>query len=234
MNNKITKYLTGDNPNLYGTIISYNKGWKKENPNFIDHYAFLLYFSHETGRIERFLYNSGNKTNQVFDKFILDNDSNNDEITKFPYTKQNYPKIVRENIIELYKYINNIDQIFEIFHLSQVSFKSLNNGKINKNMFISFLFELLRDYFIYQQSYHYCDMYILRKYTEAKDDNINNPVKLGTGKSIFKNELFQDLLLMNENITSDGLERVCKSITEFYSKIYIEYNNENNIFFKYT
>jgi hypothetical protein len=94
-------------------------------------------------------------------------------------------------------------------------------------MFISFLFELLRDYFIYQQSYHYCDMHILRKYTEAKDNNINNPVKLGTGKSIFKNELFQDLLLMNENITSDGLERVCKSITEFYSKIYIEYNNEN-------
>lgn len=35
----------------------------------IDHYSFLLYFSHETGRIERFLYNSGAK--QEMDKPTL-------------------------------------------------------------------------------------------------------------------------------------------------------------------
>lgn len=29
MNNKITKYLTADNPNLYGTIIGFKRGWRK-------------------------------------------------------------------------------------------------------------------------------------------------------------------------------------------------------------
>jgi hypothetical protein len=228
MNNKINKYLIGNNPNLYGSIISFNKGWRENRPDFIDHYAFLLYFSHETGRIERFLYNSGNKNNQVFDKFNLANKENND-ITKFPYTKKNNPKQVQESIIELNKYINNIDGILSFFHLNRISFKALNNGKINKNMFISFLFELLRDYFIYKQSYDYCDMNILRKYTEAKDDSTNNVIKLGTGKSIFKKELYNDLFLMNNNLTSEGLERVFKSITEFYSITYINYNSNNNL-----
>lgn len=177
MNNKITKYLTGGNPNLYGTIISFNKGWRKKNPDFIDHYAFLLYFSHETGRIERFLYNSGNKNNQIFDNFNLIFKEDDNEISKFPYNKKNNAKIIHENINELSKYINNIDQILEFVILTELTFKSLNNGKFTNSMLLSFLFELLRDYFIYQQSYHYCDMNILRKYTEAKDNITNNTIK---------------------------------------------------------
>ena len=96
-------------------------------------------------------------------------------------------------------------------------------------MFISFLFELLRDYFIYKQSYNYCDMHILRKYTEAKDTITNSNFKLGTGKSIFKKELSKDLTLMNENITYEGIKRVYKSITEFYPIKYINYNSDNKL-----
>ena len=39
----------------------------------MDYYSFLLYFSHETGRIERYLYNAGSKENNkeiyVYDKY---------------------------------------------------------------------------------------------------------------------------------------------------------------------
>jgi len=228
MNNKINKYLTAGNPNLYGSIIAFQKGWRKKNPEFLDYYSFLLYFSHETGRIERFLYNSGSKNNQIFNNnFIISN--NNDKLSQFPYNKQNKPIVVHENFNDLNKFINNIDKILELFPLAQFSFKALNDGKINKNMFISFLFELLRDYFIFKQSYHYCDMHILRKYTEAKDIITNSNIKLGTGKSIFKKELSKDLTLMNENITYDGIERVYKSITEFYPIKYINYNSDNKL-----
>jgi hypothetical protein len=94
-------------------------------------------------------------------------------------------------------------------------------------MFISFLFELLRDYFIYKQSYDYCDMNILRKYTEARDTITNNNIKLGTGKSIFKKELSKDL--MSENINYDGIERVYKSLSEFYAKKYVNYDRNNKL-----
>jgi hypothetical protein len=229
MNNKITKYLTADNPNLYGSIIAFQKGWRKKNPEFIDYYSFLLYFSHETGRIERFLYNSGNKNNQIFNNLIIDHNSNNETISQFPYNKKNKDIEVYENFIDLNKFINDIDKILELFPLSQFSFKALNDGKINKNMFISFLFELLRDYLIYKQSYKYCDMHILRKYTEAKDNITNSNFKLGTGKSIFKKELSNDLILMNENITDEGIERVYKAITPFDTIKYINYNSDNKL-----
>jgi hypothetical protein len=226
MNNKINKYLTSENPNLYGTIISFQKGWRKKNPEFIDYYAFLLYFSHETGRIERFLYNSGTKNNKIFNNSFIDYNKN-EEISNFPYYNNN--KEVYENINDLNKYLINVDKILELLPLSQISFKSLNDGKINKNMFISFLFELIRDYFIYKQSYNYCDMHILRKYTEAKDNITNYNFKLGTGKSIYKKELYNDLVLINENITSEGIKNIEKSITEFYSIKYINYNSEKKL-----
>jgi hypothetical protein len=229
MNNKITKYLTAGNPNLYGSIISFKKGWRKKNPDFVDYYSFLLYFSHETGKIERFLYNSGTKNNQIFNNFIVTYDSNNQNISNFPYNKENNPKEIHENFIDLNKYVNNIDNIIELLPLSSISFKSLNDGKLNKKMFISFLFELVRDYFLYKQSYNYCDMHILRKYTEAKDTITNSNLKLGTGKSIFKNELWNDLILMNENINSEDLEKIYNSISEFYRKKYINYNSENKL-----
>ena len=50
-NTNIQKYLLGDNPNLFGSIIGFKRGWRKNNPDFVDYYAFLLYFSHETGHI---------------------------------------------------------------------------------------------------------------------------------------------------------------------------------------
>jgi hypothetical protein len=79
---KIKNYLLGDNPNLFGTIIGFKRGWRKNKPDFLDYYSFLLYFSHETGRIERYLYNSGSKNNQIFHNFI---DSKYEELTKFPF-----------------------------------------------------------------------------------------------------------------------------------------------------
>lgn len=230
MNNKLNKYLTAGNPNLYGSIISFKKGWRKNNPDFVEYYSFLLYFSHETGRIERFLYNSGSKNNQIFNKqFLIDNNSNNENLNQFPYSSKNKPIVVHENINDLNKFLNNIDKFLELFPIYKFSFKALNDGKINSNMFISFLFELLRDYLIYKQSYTYCDMHILRKYTEAKNNITNTNIKFGTGKSILKKELSNDLTLMNENLSDENIESIFKAITEFYGIKYICYNSDNNL-----
>lgn len=161
--------------------------------------------------------------------FWIENNSNNDNLNQFLYSSKNKPIVVYENINDLNKFLNNIDKFLGLFSISQFSFKALNDGKINSKMFISFLFELIRDYLIYKQSYTYCDMHILRKYTEAKDNITNTNIKFGTGKSIFKKELSNDLTLMNENLTDENIERIYNSITEFYGIKYINYNSDNNL-----
>lgn len=56
---KAVKFLLGNyDRSLKGSILGFKKGWRKYKSDQ-DYFAFLLYFSHETGLIERHLFNLG-------------------------------------------------------------------------------------------------------------------------------------------------------------------------------
>ena len=69
----VRKYLVGDHERLLGTILSFKKFSRVNNP-FSEQYAVLLYYSHETGRIERFIYN---KVKDKDHKIVFVNDKVN-------------------------------------------------------------------------------------------------------------------------------------------------------------
>jgi hypothetical protein len=216
---KTQKYLLGNNPKLYGSIIGFNRGWRKNKPDFLDYYSFLLYFSHETGRIERYFYNSGNKMNDLFN-----NIPENEEYNKFKVNiEQN---IKNKNTLNKFINLDNINIIN--LHLHNISFDNLYDGKLNSNMFNMFIFELIRDYFLYKQSYIICDMKFLRKYTEAKYIVENKLLKLGTGQSIYKNEVINDFSANYTN-SKENFDKFIKifisGLTEFYPTRFINFNN---------
>ena len=70
----IQDYLLGEHKNLFGTILGFKKCWRKNRHNMIEYYSFLLYYSHETGMIERYLYNYGCKDR--IEKYVLLNSYN--------------------------------------------------------------------------------------------------------------------------------------------------------------
>jgi hypothetical protein len=41
-NTNIQKYLLGDNPKLFGSIIGFKRGWRKNNPDFLVRSIFLF------------------------------------------------------------------------------------------------------------------------------------------------------------------------------------------------
>ena len=71
----IIKYLTNNQPNLFCTILGFKKGWRKAKSNE-NYFSFLIYYSHETGRIERYLFNSGSKTPVNPVEYVSNNNPN--------------------------------------------------------------------------------------------------------------------------------------------------------------
>ena len=85
----------------------------------------------------------------------------------------------------------------EAIHIvdNDMSFKSLNNGRVNNKFFNVFLLELFRDYLYYNNSYKTCDMNYLRNHTYPKEikqaTNLNGVTKnvaLGTGRVLYQDE----------------------------------------------
>ena len=218
-------YLLGNNPNLYGSIIGFKRGWRKNKPEFVDYYSFLLYFSHETGRIERYLYNSGCKINSIFFNNVSEKESQ--EYYNFKVAIDQ--KIKSQKLLTKFISLENINIIN--LNLHKISFDNLYDGKLNSKMFNMFIFELLRDYFLFKQSYIICDMKFLRKHTEGK--NIDNKyLKLGTGKFINKRELIQDFSLHFTGCQEDfekSIKCLIFGLTEFYATRFINYNDNNNL-----
>lgn len=173
-NDNVIDYLQGDNKNLYGTILGLKKGWKNNQVVSPDFYAFLLFFDHSTGRIERYLINKGVKQeiefdiiNEVIDPInhqdIIDSE-NNKRIRPIYSTPYNIPK-----------------------HLN---FHILSDGKLNKVFYRVFLFELFRDYFYSHKSYKIPNMDIIRTWTDPTDFNEQDPNKVarGSGEVIIRKD----------------------------------------------
>ena len=68
----VKKYLIGGHDRLFGSIIALTRIKIDGNP-MLEKYSVLLYYSHETGRIERFIYDT-KKQNQ---KIVFVNDKLN-------------------------------------------------------------------------------------------------------------------------------------------------------------
>jgi hypothetical protein len=169
--NKLTlnEYLIGNNENLIGSILGFQRGRRKDSIIRSNHFfSFLLYFDHRTGRIERYLINKGSTQEvNVIDK------------TKDPYLG-----------LEIeHKDNKQIRNIYDDEHLigSDSSFLNLYDGKMSRKFFSIFLLELLRDYLQFHNSYENGNMEELRNWTsplikkQYNDSGELTSLPLGTG-----------------------------------------------------
>lgn len=218
---KIKKYLIGDNDYLYGTIIGNKKGWRK-NRSTMEYYSFLLYFSHETGRIERYLYNTGSKEGNK-DIYVYNKYSDNKQVNK---KKEEY--IYLEELENLFNrdYINLlVENLFKEIPLKYLNFDILNNGKLDKDFYTSFILELIRDYLIFNTSFDYCNMKTLRHITKPirtasinDKDFILKDVHLGCG---YIDEFKYNQYFRNFDITRK--EELKEFFTYYMSTKFIDY-----------
>ena len=178
LKSNVRDYLIGDNKGLIGTILGFKKGWRKVN-TMIEHYSYILYFSHETGRIERFLFNFGSKEEIIRNRFIprshiLD--------TYVPYYQNSINKEVIISQRELENYLSpenfnseDFANIIEKYPKTLLNFKLLNYGKLDTTFYKMFLLELCRDYFFLFSSRKATDLNLIRHFTKSlRIVNINN------------------------------------------------------------
>ena len=77
----IQDYLLGEHKNLFGTILGFKKGWRKNRHNMIEYYSFLLYYSHKTGRIERFQFNGKDINENIYSNLsIIENTEDKESV----------------------------------------------------------------------------------------------------------------------------------------------------------
>uniref|UniRef100_A0A896Z1S0 Uncharacterized protein n=1 Tax=Coniophora puteana TaxID=80637 RepID=A0A896Z1S0_9AGAM len=203
----IIHYLIGNNTSLYGTVLAFRKSWKKNNPS-APYYSFFVYYSHETGRIERFLYNEGSKDLdkptlklEDFESYnpITDTGLNfNDKDLSTEYI-ENYKQTVQE------KYPNIL-----------FNFQLLNDGKLNKQFYDLFILELMRDYFFTELSFGLCDMRVLRHFTTPIVDSVTQSDykdRLGCGKINKKafNKIINEYSTDNKN-NKELIEKITKNL----------------------
>lgn len=205
----VKDYLIGNNKNLFGSIIGFKKGWRKNN-SLIPHYSFLLYFSHETGRIERYYYNPGNKSSEVTEEIVPDIFNSDSHYLNVISSVNSYSEMKESNFIstaELENYLDDnflsksdLPSLLENYPLKLLNFKLLHDGKLNNSFFQTFLLELCRDYFIFLNSYKYPNINYIRTYTYPminydKWKNIFPNFKHLRNFKIGCGEVNQDLLL---------------------------------------
>uniref|UniRef100_A0A896YZ03 Uncharacterized protein n=1 Tax=Coniophora puteana TaxID=80637 RepID=A0A896YZ03_9AGAM len=142
------EYLIGDvdNHNLFGSILGFSK--KKGN-----RFSFFLYYSHETGRVERILFNPGSTRDDLnlsYGDLKMNNLTINDERI---FNKYNFQSIhleknqVPQIIKDLKTFINSrtiTDRLDLILKVSEFNKRSINkifniftNGQYNQNMVIN-------------------------------------------------------------------------------------------------
>ena len=175
-------YLIGEKidtkkENLFGTILGFQKkiGFNEVFKTY-NHFAFLLFFDHRTGRIERYLINSANIKENIFKEKI----EGYNDIFSFKGEK--------------YRLLNESEHIMDD-HYENFRFSNLHDGKLSRKFFNVFFFELYRDYLIYEKSYINGNMAYLRDktvpITQEYYDKTKNTLILakGTGAGIVKENL---------------------------------------------
>ena len=235
----IIKYLIGDNQSLYGSILSFRKRWQRNDPAAL-HYSFLLYYSHETGRIERFLFNSPDY--QEIRPYWLGKIS---DIVRYDnFNKINNIKCedvdldsIDDDILGDYQYSFESGFIRN-YPLSYLDFNYLNNGTLNKQFYDIFTIELVRDYFLTFNSFHITDMQVINYYTNPV---LDGPYNIGRGyiNEEYLNRVVQNHLDKDHHMSRELLIKYYKklfgifSATKFreYNKYYYKdaYKNNNKL-----
>lgn len=225
---EIKNYLIGNNDFLFGTILGNKKGWRKEKSNITQYYSFLLYYSHETGRVERFLYNRGSKEG-IFPIYLY---QSNDSITPAKDEKEDYIFLERIEKIFTKEFLHNlIENSLKGLPLKFLKFDVDNNGKLNKDFFTSFFLELMRDYLIFNQSFDLCNMYLLREVTlplyNIYDENNRTNFRqfhLGCGK--IDEEIFD---IFTKAYDHDKKEKLRSMLSYYNSFKFIDYSKNQVI-----
>lgn len=164
-NDNVKEYLQGHDPELYGTILGFKRGWRKDN-SLNDHYSFFLFFDHSTARVERYLVNLGVKND--IEVVTVNEDRPPEE--HLDLWDDEEKKIVRP----IYKSPYNIPNIFMIHNL--------HDGKLNKNFFSLFTLELFRDYLTGGLSYTNPNISNILKYTYPTDNTgKGDNIRTGSG-----------------------------------------------------
>ena len=172
----VLEYLLGDisNNRLFGTILGFSK---KINTKF----SFFLYLSHETGRVERILFNPSSNSDLKFTYEDLKTEiyTGNSILSENNDQNENIKDSISDISIEKF---NNI--INSYYPLKLLNLDVLNDGKLNKIFFDTFMIELLRDYLLTFKSYSVTDMKIISQTTHPiyKENFKNVPYNIGCGE----------------------------------------------------
>lgn len=178
-----------------------------------DYYSFLIYFSHETGRIERYLYNPVSQIELNPAKLLLNMDNSKYTNIRRAIDKNSKDILISKDELDNYLHIKSYEKLTDLFTNKIISFKLLNYGKLNKDFFNMFLIELLRDYLIFFRSFGTSDMKILRNFThplysdEHQLDGLKD-LKLGCGE------------MKNKAIQQEFINRKVEAKDEVLNKVY--------------
>uniref|UniRef100_A0A896Z9I3 Uncharacterized protein n=1 Tax=Coniophora olivacea TaxID=85977 RepID=A0A896Z9I3_9AGAM len=220
----VVEYLIGEdyNPNLFGTILGFKKS---ANSRF----SFFLYLSHETGRIERILFNPCSDSD-----FHLEYSDLKSSILTYK------DEIIQDNVQNENHIIENSEQKFHKFNqiinsnypLRLLNLDHLNDGNINKVFFDSFIIELLRDYLWTFRSFSVTDMKFLKQFTNPiYQGNFKDvPYFIGCGETNLK-ELESYYKTQNINLTFSEFSEYFKwfNAFKFINYNYIKNNSQDNL-----
>uniref|UniRef100_A0A896Z1Z1 Uncharacterized protein n=1 Tax=Coniophora puteana TaxID=80637 RepID=A0A896Z1Z1_9AGAM len=218
---EVYEYLVGEknmNKNLFGTIL----GFKKGNSQF----SFFVYYSHETGRIERFLYNSSDK--EDIRKIWIGKISNMIDHDKI---ENNNISNVNSDIENLYDILEEYKDYFyggllRNYPISYLNFKYLNEGKLNKQFYDMFTIELVRDYFFTFSSFHLTDMEMIKYFSQPLlEDSSTTDIGCGNINEEYLDRVINYHLEQNGNISKTFLVNYYKKLFGMFSATkFIEYN----------
>lgn len=172
-NDNVIEYLQGHDKNLYGTILGFKRGWRKNNKD-ADFDAFLLFFDHTTARIERYLINLGIKKDIEVVKINEDVDPKE----HIDFWEEERQKVIRPVYNSPYNIPNTV-----LIH-------NLHDGKLNKHFFSVFVTELFRDYLIGGPSYNNPNISNILRFTQPNhilEQDKDGGIQTGSGDLSYYN-----------------------------------------------
>lgn len=221
---KVLEYLIGDinNTNLFGTILGFAK---KSNNKF----SFFLYILHETGRIERILFNpcSTSDLNLNYEDLKSYVIIKNDEKLFTEDSNQNIASEKAENIYDNFQKV-----VSTHYPLNLLNLDILNDGNLNKVFFDSFIIELMRDYLWTFSSFHITDMRFLKQNTNPiyQDKFKDVPYSVGCGDINLKElENFHNSKKLTTPLSDFAQNFKCFKAWKFIDYNYLQNNSQDNL-----